>query len=139
MNLPLSPADRSAIDALVASLETSWNDGDAVGFAAPFAPDADFVNIYAEHHRGREAITAGHAAIFRTIYAGSRVRLTVEAARLLNPDLALVHVQSVLDAPSGPVAGRHHALFSMVLIRETMEWQVSAFHNTLQPRAPAGT
>ena len=44
---------------------------DGPAFAAPFAVDADFVNIRGEHFRGRAAIGAGHAAIFQTIYAGS--------------------------------------------------------------------
>jgi len=61
--------------------------------------DADFVNIRGEHLRGRHAIAAGHAEIFRTIYAGSTNRYTVEDARLLRPEVALVHVRALLDAP----------------------------------------
>jgi len=135
MNPPISTDDRAAIEALVASLEAAWNAGDGDAFAAPFAVDADFVNIRAEHHRGRAEIAAGHAAILRTIYAGSTNHYTVKTARLLQPDLALVHVHAVLDAPSGPMAGRNRALFSMVLIRVASEWQIVSFHNTLQPPA----
>jgi uncharacterized protein (TIGR02246 family) len=138
VNLSLSAADRTALEALVASLEAAWNAGDADAFAAPFAGDADFVNIRAEHHRGRTEIAAGHAGIFRTMYAGSINHYTIEAARLLQADLALVHVQAVLDAPTGPLAGRNRALFSMVLLRVTPEWQIVSFHNTLQPPSAAG-
>ena len=105
---------------------------DGSAFAAPFAADADFVNIRGEHFRGRQAIAAGHAAIFRTIYAGSTTQMTVEAARLMRPDVALVHVRSVLDAPQGPLAGRHGALFSVVLTKEAGGWEIAAFHNTLE-------
>jgi uncharacterized protein (TIGR02246 family) len=129
----MTPADRSAIDALVQTLQAAWNAGDAAAFAAPFAEDADFVNIRAEHARGRTAIAAGHEAIFRTIYAGSKTSQTVESARLLHADLALVHVKSELDAPTGPMAGRHTARYSMVLARSAGGWQIVAFHNTLQP------
>ncbi|MEP7307031.1 MAG: SgcJ/EcaC family oxidoreductase [Acidobacteriota bacterium] len=135
MNLTLSTADRTAIDALVAALEAAWNSGDGDAFGAPFAVDADFVNIRAEHHRGRAEIAAGHAAILRTIYAGSTNHYTIETARLLHPDMALVHVHAVLDAPSGPLAGRNRALFSMVLARVAEAWQIASFHNTLQPPA----
>lgn len=103
---------------------------DGPAFAAPFTVDADFVNIRGEHFRGRPIIAAGHTAIFRTIYAGSTVQLTVEATRLLRPDVALVHVQSVLDAPQGPLAGRHGARFSMVVTKEAGGWEIAAFHNT---------
>ena len=138
MTVALSAADRTALEALVASLEAAWNAGDADAFAAPFAVDADFVNIRAEHHHGRAGIAAGHAAILRTIYAGSTNHYTVASARLLEADVALVHVQAVLDAPTGPLAGRNRALFSMVLMRVPPDWQIVSFHNTLEPPAAAG-
>jgi uncharacterized protein (TIGR02246 family) len=126
----LNPSDRAAIEAIVAELESAWNAGDGERFGAPFAPEADFVNIRAEHMRGRETIARGHAGIFATIYAGSITRLTIESIRPLRPDVALVHVQSVLDAPSGPMAGKHEACFSMVLTREAGRWEIASFHNT---------
>jgi hypothetical protein len=52
--------------------------------------------------------------------------------------VALVHVDAVLDAPSGPLAGRNRALFSLVLTREAGEWTIAAFHNTLVPPDAAG-
>jgi len=129
----MTSADRGAIEALVQSLQAAWNAGDATAFAAPFATDADFVNIRAEHARGREAIAAGHGGIFKTIYAGSTTSQTLEAARLLHPDLALAHVKSELNAPTGPMAGLHVARYSMVLARVGGGWQIVAFHNTLEP------
>ena len=105
---------------------------DGLTFAVPFAADADFVNIRGEHFHGQAAIAAGHAAIFRTIYAGSTNRYTVESTRLLRPEVALVRVHSILDAPHGPLAGRHGARFSLVLTKEGREWEIAAFHNTLE-------
>jgi uncharacterized protein (TIGR02246 family) len=111
-------------------------DGDA--FGAPFAPDADFVTIRGEHFRGRQAIAAGHSAIFRTIYAGSTAAMTVEQARLLRPDVMLVVARSLLDAPSGPLAGRHAARFTLVLAQGDGGWEIAALHNTVEaPRGPA--
>ena len=128
-----NPSDRAAVEAIVSNLETAWNEGDGHSFGAPFSRDADFVTIRAEHLRGREAISGGHAAIFRTIYAGSVNRFTVESLHLLRPDVALVHVYAVLDAPSGPLAGRHTARFSAVLTREAGGWQIASLHNNLAP------
>jgi uncharacterized protein (TIGR02246 family) len=133
MSDPIDPSDRAAIEAIVANLEAAWNAGDGEAYAAPFSPDADFVTIRAEHFRGRDAIASGHAGIFWTIYAGSVNRYTVESVRLLRPDVALVHVHAVLDAPSGPMAGRHMARFSAVLTREAGGWQIASLHNTLAP------
>jgi uncharacterized protein (TIGR02246 family) len=130
----INPSDRSAIEGIVASLETAWNAGDGGRFAAPFSKDADFVTIRAEHFRGREVIAEAHDGIFRTIYAGSVNHYTVESVRFLRQDVALVHVQAVLDAPSGPLAGRNHATFSTVMTREPEGWQIVSFHNTLASR-----
>ncbi len=136
MTADLLPADRGALENIVRQLEAAWNAMDGQAFAAPFAEDADFVNIRGEHARGRAAIDAGHAAIFQSIYAGSTTQQTIEAARLLRPDVALVRVHSVLNAPHGPLAGRHAARYSMILTRENGRWEIAAFHNTLE--APPG-
>jgi len=128
-----APADRAALENIVRQLEAAWNGMDGSAFAAPFAADADFINIRGEHFRGQAAIAAGHAAIFRTIYARSTNHLTVEGARLLRPEVALVRVHSTLDAPQGPLAGRHEARFSLVLTKERGGWEIAALHNTLAP------
>jgi uncharacterized protein (TIGR02246 family) len=132
MSADLAPSDRAAIEGIVGQLEAAWRAMDGSAFAAPFAIDADFVNIRGEHARGRSVIAAGHAGIFRTIYAGSTTQMSVEAARLVRPGVALVHVHSWLEAPQGPLAGRHGARFSMVLTKEPGGWEIVAFHNTLE-------
>ena len=96
--------DRAGLERIVAQLEAAWNAMDGPAFAAPFASNA----------------------------AGSTIRLTVENARILRADVALVHVHSVLDAPTGPLAGRHRARFSLVLTREPGGWVIAALHNTVE-------
>ena len=51
-------------------------------------------------------------------------------ASIARPDVALVHVHSTLDVPSGSLRGRHEARFSLVLTKEGGEWEIAAFHNT---------
>jgi uncharacterized protein (TIGR02246 family) len=129
-----SALDRAALESVVHQLEAAWNAMDGRAFAAPFAEDADFVTIRGEHFRGRAAIADGHAAIFRTIYAGSTNHMTIEAIRLLRPEVALVRVHALLDTPGGPLAGRHGARFSLVLTQESSGWEIAALHNTLEAR-----
>jgi uncharacterized protein (TIGR02246 family) len=128
----LTPADQAAFEKIVRQLEAAWNAMDGSAFAAPFAAEADFVNIRGEYFRGQAVIAAGHAALFQTIYAGSTNHCTVEAARLLRPEVALVRVHSRLDIPRGPLAGRHGARFSLVLTKEVGGWEIAALHNTLE-------
>jgi uncharacterized protein (TIGR02246 family) len=132
MPADLTADDRAALESVVSQLEAAWNAMDGLAFAAPFASDADFVTIRGEHFRGRPAIADGHAAIFRTIYAGSTNQCTIEGIRLLRPEVALVHVHSLVDAPRGPLAGKHRARFSLVLTKVAGGWEIAALHNTLE-------
>jgi uncharacterized protein (TIGR02246 family) len=136
MPTDLSATDRAALADVVRRLEAAWNAMDGAAFAADFGEDADFVNVRGEHVRGRAAIAAGHVAILATIYAGSTNTYTLEAARLLRPDVALAHVGAQLEVPGGPLAGRHAARFSLVLTREPGGWQIAAFHNTPEAAGP---
>jgi uncharacterized protein (TIGR02246 family) len=103
MSPDLTAGEQAALENIVARLEASWNAMDAAGFAAAFGGDADFVNIHGEHFQSRPMIAAGHAAIFRTVYVGSTTRFTLETARLLHAEVALLHVHAVLEVPQGPL------------------------------------
>ena len=131
----LTDSDRAAIETVVRQLEAAWNAMDGNGFAAPFAADADFVNIRGEHFRGRDAIAAGHSGIFASIYAGSTNRCVVESVRLLRPQVALTRVHATLDVPQGPLKGRLTARFTAVLTLEDRAWTIASFHNTLEAGA----
>jgi uncharacterized protein (TIGR02246 family) len=116
---------------IVADLETAWNSGDGTAFARSFADDADFVNIRGEHLRTRDTIGRGHQGIFDTIYKGSRVGYAVSAVRTIAPGVVVAHVSATLNAPAGPLAGEHRALFTLVLTEKANLWSIAAFHNTL--------
>jgi len=75
---------KTVVETVIKRLEDAWNAADGEAFGAPFAPDADFVNIRGDLHSGSEEIAAGHQQIFDSIYAGSTVRYTVLQARGLD-------------------------------------------------------
>jgi uncharacterized protein (TIGR02246 family) len=119
------------VEEIAHRLEAAWNAADGAAFAAPFTPDADFVNIRGDLHSGREAIGAGHQAIFDSIYAGSTLEYAALQARELDDGVILGHVRGMLNAPTGPLAGESQALATLVLVPEGEEHRVAAFHNTL--------
>jgi uncharacterized protein (TIGR02246 family) len=127
----------SEVAPVVRALQDAWNAADGAAFAAPFADDADFVNVHGLHARGRDVIAQGHEGIFRSIYAGSTVRYEIEGARLLRDGVALVHLHATLRVPAGPMAGEHEARPSMVLTRDGGAWRIASFHNTVI-QAPGG-
>ena len=129
--------DRTAFDAIAAALSDAWNAADGAGFAKQFTDDADFVNIYAMHGRGREAIARAHQAIFDGVYRGSTNTFTVTQARRVNDDVTLVHIAADLHVPEGVMAGDLRALATAVMVRDEAGWKIAAFHNTRE-QAPPG-
>ena len=123
--------DRAAVATIVQELEAAWNAADGARFGVPFTDDADFVTIRAEHLRGREAIAKGHQGIFNSIYRGSTVSYELVSVRPIAPGALVAHVRTELNAPSGPLGGRHNSLFTIVLVQQQNDWRIAAFHNTL--------
>lgn len=82
---PAEPAIREAL----ARQAESWNHHDAKAWAAPFASDADFVNIVGMLLQGRDAIERRHAELFASIFAQSSVVVTTRKLRLLGDDAAV--------------------------------------------------
>lgn len=121
---------KQTAEAAVKRLEDAWNAADGAAFGAPFAADADFVDIRGVWHQG-EAIAAGHQQIFDTVYAGSTIGYKVLQARPLGGDAILAHVRGRLSAPAGPLAGEHEALASLVIVGSDDGYRIAAFHNTL--------
>src|SRR5688572_2268197 len=95
-NRSQSHEDRSAIHAIVSTLERGWNSGSGIEFAAPFAENSDYVVINGMHLKGRRDNAAGHQRIFDTIYKDSRLTIKIENIRMLRPDVAIAHLNAVL-------------------------------------------
>ena len=113
-------------------LEQAWNRGEGTSFGAEFVEDADFVDIRGVHHRGRVAITTGHQAILETIYRDSTVAYAVETTRVLQAgSIVVAVVGALLDAPAGPLAGRHASRLTATFVQHHDRWAITSFHNTL--------
>ena len=115
---------------LLDELEAAWNSADGDRWGAVFSETAQFVDIRGDHHHGRSAIAAGHQAIFDTIYKNSVVRYDLQHQQPVTAccDIAIIH--ATLDAPSGPLAGRHHSTITAAITSDD-DVHIVAFHNTL--------
>ena len=131
MTMTKTPDAVAVVEPIVEHLQQAWNSGDGMGFAGPFAEDADFVEIRGGHHHGAVAVGRGHEAIFSTIYAGSTVDLQVETARSVGPGVVVALVHSTMTAPTGPMQGVNRARMTMVIVEEDERWAITQFHNTL--------
>lgn len=115
----------------------AWNAEDGAAFARCFTTDADFVNIFALHVVGREAVAKQHQLIFESIYRGSRNAFSILDARELSASIVLAHIAADLSVPTGPVAGKVKTLASAVFVRDDAGWLIASFHNTREQQ-PSG-
>jgi uncharacterized protein (TIGR02246 family) len=136
MTTSMTAADTAAIREIVAGLVDAWNTADGAKWASHFTGDADFVNIFGMHGKGRHAIADAHDMIFHGVYAGSTLETEVRQMRLLHPNVALLHLRSRLQVPRGPMAGVMNSVPSAVLTRDSSGWKIAAFHNVLVTPPP---
>jgi len=132
----VNETDRAAIDRVVESLTTAWNSGEGTAFARSFTRDADFVNIYAMHSVGRDAIEKQHQTIFDGVYRGSQIAFTTRKARLLLDGVVLAHIDAQLRVPSGPMAGKMRTLATAVLVGDGSGRSTAPFRNTREQAPP---
>lgn len=86
-----SSTDETKIKEMHAEMIKAWNNGSGAGFAAPFAPDADFIAFEGSQLKGRSQIAQFHQMLFETSFRGTRLDGGVHFVRFLRPDFALMH------------------------------------------------
>src|SRR4051794_4438634 len=111
----MSTRPASVATAVLTELQDAWNGADGARYGAAFADDSDFVTIRGEHFRGADVIGAGHQGILDSIYRGSTVKMELDVAREVQPGSYLAVATSTLDAPSGPLQGRHNSRMTLVI------------------------
>jgi len=136
----LTTAEQQEIAHLVDDMEAAWNRADAASYIANFEDKADFVVINGQKLKGRAEILAAHQAIFRSIYAGSCISYEIEQARLLAPEVAVVHIRAQLQIAVGPLAGEIRARPTLTLVRGVDGWRIASLQNTeIKELAPRQT
>ncbi|CAN5682072.1 hypothetical protein BH20ACI4_BH20ACI4_09140 [soil metagenome] len=122
--------DEAAIRANVGQIVKGWNMKSGAEFAKPFAEDADYVIINGMKIKGRPEIDKGHQGIFDTVYKNSVLSYTVEQLRFLRSDVAVVHVQAVLQVMQGDKTETGSARITLVMTKNNDKWEIAAFQNT---------
>src|SRR5260370_34794964 len=137
-------AERGAILELGQARQDAWNRGDAAGYAALFADDADFVAWNGSHGRGRQAIEDGHRRLFDGPLAGSRMVLVdddaesapPESLRFVRPDVAIMVIPGVVTLAGQSATGLDpESRQTFVLIKNPSRWRGTALHHT-RPHVP---
>ncbi|GAB6898811.1 SgcJ/EcaC family oxidoreductase [Kineosporia succinea] len=110
----------------------AWGRGDAEGFTADFADDAEFIAFDGTRLSGRPAIVAFHQPLFDTVLKGTRlVDNDVVLARIVEPGLAYVHnrLRVIMDGETEPLPTRDSMQLFVVQWRDG-RWQVVVSQNS---------
>jgi uncharacterized protein (TIGR02246 family) len=125
-------ADDEAIRAVLDRFAEAWNKHDAHAFAAVFAEDADFTNVFGQGASGRAKIEEQHARIFATMFKDSHQKQTDIKIRYLRPEIAAVDVQWEMTGardPQGNPWPFRRGLLSLVMMKNAGQWQIVVMHN----------
>lgn len=122
------------IESVINALAESWNSHDMAMYGAQFAEDADFVNVLGMHWHGREAIESQHAAIHRTIFRNSVLKILDYSLRPLGTGVILGHIPWEMtghETPPGvPFAKVRHGMITCVFVEREERWVIGALQNT---------
>lgn len=128
--------DKVAIQDILKQLETAWNAYDSVGFAASFAEDANFIQIFGGQLDGRAAIEGAHRHIFNTIYKGSHASFPLRSIRFVRPDVAIVFARAQVNFHEGTEAREIETRPTLIVAKQKAGWHIVAFQNTKISEVP---
>jgi uncharacterized protein (TIGR02246 family) len=136
-------ADENEIQRLIDELSDAWKRGDAKAYGTRFLPEATFTNVNGEFYVGRDEFDRRHAEIFRGIFRGTALALTINKLRFVRADVAIADIDTEVSGsplrPLGVAVGPDGVLRSrllMVLVKEQGTWWIATYHNVWQA-APA--
>jgi uncharacterized protein (TIGR02246 family) len=122
--------DETTIKDVITQMIDAWNRGDAHGFAAPFAEDADFIAFEGTHLSGRREILEFHQPLFDTSLKGTRLEGGVKFVRFIDPHLALMHAWATTTLPGQTNASSSRDSMQLfVMTRHDGTWQCDAMLN----------
>lgn len=99
-----------------------------------FTPDADYVTFLGSHHKGRDAIAASYAPLFKKLPRGSRLDFEITQLRFLTPDVALVHAKGAVAKAGRRWTRRNVRVNTTIAVRSDGQWLLAASQNTTYRR-----
>ncbi|MCV6970101.1 SgcJ/EcaC family oxidoreductase [Mycobacterium bohemicum] len=127
-------ADEAAVRELLDRQVRGWNSGDPVAYAEVFTVDADYVTFLGSRYKGREAIAASYAPLFKQLLRGSRLETEVSQLRFLTSDVALIQATAVVTRSGRRRTRRNARVNTSIAVRTKDGWLLAASQNTTHRR-----
>ena len=121
------PAEEQAIKNILARFYDGWNAHDVEKMVSVYAEDVDHINVFAEWHKGKQAIKEDLKRFHAGPAKNSRKTYTIEKIRFIKPDVAVAQVRSLSTVGN---------LGTYVMSKESGNWLVVSFTNVSYEPAP---
>ena len=121
------------IESLVDAWTHAWNAHDMTAAAALVDTDVDFVTVAGLWLRGRAEFFQHHSAIHRAHLRDTTWTTHAWAARLLAPDLRLLHLEWTITgerAAGDVVQPPRSGIFTWIVAGPPGAWRIAVAHNT---------
>ena len=143
----LDAGEQETIRAVVVRQADAWNAHDARAYATLFSADCDVVNVVGWWWRGRAELEAKLTTAFTQAFRDSRLAFTDVMVRELAPGVALAHARWTMSGAKMPpgMPEPKEGIQTLTLVRQTGQWLISGFQNTLSvperafPAAPGSS
>lgn len=130
--------DAAAVAAIADTFLDTWNTHDMQAFAALYADDADFVNVYGLWWQGRQAIEDAHAATHLTLFRASSlslaqphtIRFIADTVALCRTHWLLTGIRTRAGEPAPDRRGRLLHVLTRELNGSRSGWRIAATQNT---------
>jgi uncharacterized protein (TIGR02246 family) len=122
--------DEIAIRELIDHQVMGWAAGSPEGYASVFTSDADYITFLGSHYKGRAAIAASYAPLFKKLLKGSRLDFEITQLRFLTPDVALVHAEGAVVKGRRQRSRRNTRVSTTIAVRTDGQWLLAASQNT---------
>lgn len=128
--LAQSNTDEQAIQKVISTMETAWNQKSGATYMSVFEDVHDYIvwNGYYFPNITKERNAQAHQALFDGVYRTYDIRLKIDKIKFLRPDLALVHVLGA-GYEKGTVPENPSVLMSIIMEKKAGTWKVISFHN----------
>jgi uncharacterized protein (TIGR02246 family) len=129
----LDADDDSAVRLIVAQFADAWNRHDMNAMHALDTDDVEWINVTANHWRGKAAVYKGHDTIHRTIFAKTDMSILDAAARSLAPGVAVVVATMKFGpviSPTGQTAPELKTRGTFTMVKRDGIWKIAHFQNT---------
>ena len=94
-----------------------WNAGDPEAYASVFTPAAEYVTFLGSHYKGREAIAASYAPLFKKLLKGSRLETEITQLRFSTPDVALIQANAAVTKTARRRGRPHTRVNTSIAVR----------------------